>query len=376
MRNISINQIRSAILTDTFSITLSYVTGLQIPSSTLLELLKILVRKREVNYVDWVFENWATFYNYEINKCVRLEYKGKQLFLPQTLEIDNTQNNYQIADIEFVKNDIPFELSDDIRSLTELPYKNLLSYYKKKKKYFKEQNCRLNNILRRPNKLILDVQPVDYSYFVHSNLVLDAKFKSQTLRELLHSNGRLEPLDKSLLANHIGIGIILFTADGSLIIQKRSKKVAFRINELCPSGSGAMPFADLPCNLSLNKVNKFREAFEEIGITEVDIDSNEIVFLGLTRELIRGGKPEMFLMAKTKQSEENVLSKWKDARDNWESNNLVFFNFGNIALKELTSTIEKHRFLLKVDEFIEKYYDFSSIPLLTAIALWTRWKLS
>lgn len=96
--------------------------------------------------------------------------------------------------------------------------------------------------------------------------------------------------------------------------------------------------------LSLDQMTKLREAFEEIGIINTDIPPGQIIFLGKTRELIRGGHPDMFFFAKTSLSEKQVIAKWKDAKDKWGSNRLFFFNFGQIAYENLNNAYSIHRF--------------------------------
>ncbi len=293
------------------------------------------------------------------------------------MNLSNIKENKKLSEIKFNFNNKSFILDDEVRALTEIPYKRLLKLLRKKRRFSNDQNLRLYKILKKDNNIVLNVQPVDYNLFVHTNLLLDVKLKNkkQTLRELLHSNGKLEQLNNSLLANHLGIGILLFTADGSIIIQKRSKKVAFRTNEFCPTASGAISSTDLPVNLSLENMAIFRESFEEIGINNSDIMFDQTKFLGITRELIRAGKPEMFFIAKTKLSEDEIKYKWKDAKDKWESKKIIFINFGELAFKKLFTQNEKHDFLLKIDDYINKYSNQSSIPLLTGIALWVQEKI-
>lgn len=116
--------------------------------------------------------------------------------------------------------------------------------------YYNDENLRLIGISKKNKKLVLEVQPVEYQWYVHTNLVLDAKIgKSVTLREFLHAHGKL---GESPLANNLGINILVFTADGSLIIKKR-KKVAFRMGELDPSASGTLCLTDLLTSMTLDK---------------------------------------------------------------------------------------------------------------------------
>jgi hypothetical protein len=107
----------------------------------------------------------------------------------------------------------------------------------------------------------------------------------------------------------------------------------------------------------------------------MDVPIDQIFFLGITRELIRGGTADMFFFAQTNLSEKDVIEKWKEARDRWESKKLIFFNFGSIARDDLNSQTKKCEFLWKVADFIDKYIDQSSIPLLTSVALWVKYRM-
>ncbi len=204
--------------------------------------------------------------------------------------------------------------------------------------------------------------------------MLDAKIgKSESLREYLHSDGKLEKLSESPLANCLGINILLFTADGSLIMKKR-KRVAFRVGELDPSASGTVCRADLSISpITLDKMQYFREALEELGITPFHI--SKVTLLGVTRELIRGGEPEIFLLAVTNLTERQVEDCWQSARDKHEAKDVIFYNFGRIGFENLDNDQKKHSFLLKVDDFLEKHLKNASISLLTAIAFWIQYRL-
>ena len=353
------------------------LSGLPSPITTIKEIIKINVESSPANFVDWKLENWREIYHQELNDCAELPYKGNGLRLPQILILDNTKRKLPMSSIKLQYNGDVFGLNNAIRSLTEDSFEELLNYLRKKRRYSNEQNLRLVSIIEEEGGVLLKVQPVEYKYFVHTNLVLDAKSKKgkQTLREYLHFNGKLDDLEKTPLANHLGVNILLFTADGSLIMQERSKKVAFRIKELCSAASGAVSLNDVPTEITLEKMSKLREAFEEIGISETDVPPDQIFFLGITRELIRGGKPEMFLFGKTNLSEKQIKKKREDARDKWESKKLIFFPFGQITDKDLSNTMEKHKFLSKVDEFTDEYIDKSSVPLLTAVALWVKCRM-
>ena len=360
---------------------INYIIGLSkipIPLEIVKEVIDIKKEESTSHFVDWELKNWPKIYSQELQKCLKLLYKGKEFLLPQVLIFDNTEKQLKMSNIYFHLLEKPFTLREDIRALTEELFEKLLNYLRKKKRYSNQQNLRLISIREECKKVVLEVQPVEYKHYVHTNLLLDAKSKGkeQTLREYCHSHGKIEELIASPLANHLGINILLFTADGSCIMQKRSKKVAVYIGELCAAASGAVSLTDIPSKeTTLEEMPKLREGFEEIGISITDIPKDQIFFLGITRELIRGGKPEMFFFGKTNLSEKQVIEKWKDAKDKWEASDLVFFHFGKIAFENLVYENKIHEFLCKVDDFIEKHIEESSISLLTNLALWVKYRL-
>lgn len=357
-----------------------YATGLSwipFPLEVLEELLRMRREKSPSDFVDWQLEDWPQIYINELNSVVKLPYRDENHLLPQVLIFNNIERKLGLSQIGFKLKEKPFELKDNIRALTEDSFEQLLKYLREKKRYSNEENLRLVNILERGKKVEFEVQPVEYKYYVHTNLVLDAKSKGkdQTLREYLHSDGRLEELNDSPLANNLGVNMLLFTSDGSLVLQIRSKSVAFRTGELCSSASGTISLTDVLTDTTLRDMPKLREAFEELGVKKSDVPKDQISLLAITRELIRGGEPEMFIFAKMNLSEKELLRRRRDARDKWEAKNLVFFHFGKIAYEDLTKKSKVHGFLCKVDEFIDKYIEESSIPLLTNLALWVEYRL-
>lgn len=359
---------------------IGYIIGFSpvpIPLSTIWELIKVKKKKSPDKFVDWELENWIVLYKKELDLAVKLPYKGENYFLPQILVFDNTEHNLDISRIIF-RCKGKFKLREDIRALTEEPFEKLFQYVTKKRRYSNEENLRLIDIFKEGKRVIFEVQGVNYKHYLHTNLVLDAKSKRKhTLREWLHPEGKLEKLKNSPLANNLGVNILLFTADGSLIMQKRSKKVAFRSGELCPSASGTMALIDMgnDSERSLASISKLREAFEELGIFKSDIPSDQIIFLGVTRELIRGGEPEMFFFGKTNLSEKELAKRWEDARDKWESKTLDFFHFGKIAFDDLNDQYKVHKYLSSIDAFFDRHINKAGVTLLTNIVLWVKYRV-
>jgi hypothetical protein len=375
-------RIRDALIRDG----MSYVIGLSkipIPIEAITECIKIRAGASPANFVDWRFEDWPRRYHREVEGCLGLYYEGKKLLLPQAIVLDNTSDGFKLSDIYVDCIEEPFCIPDDVRDLTEISYEQLLQHLRKTTNYSNEQNVRLIDITQEDNRVTLTVQPVEYDRYVHTNLVLDAKpkGKNQSLREYIHPCGKLEALRQSPLANNLGINALLFTPDGSLVLQVRSRKVAFNRGQVCPSASGTVSLLDVrsgkssKSRLTLDEVPKLREAFEELGIMQGDVQA--ISFLGITRELIRGGEPDMYFCAKSRISGREIArDRWKDARDKWEARNLLFHHLGGYVDEDLSDDNAVHKFLGAVDDFLDQHIDKASMPLLTAIALWVKYRLT
>ena len=111
-----------------------------------------------------------------------------------------------------------------------------------------------------------------------------------------------------------------------MIIQKRSNKVIVRPNEYCPSASGTILSGDIPISGALlSDVPLMREAMEELGYRIAN--DHDLYFLWITRELIRGGEPELFFAARSTLSAAEVMNNHGYARDRFESKSVYFFKF-------------------------------------------------
>jgi len=95
------------------------------------------------------------------------------------------------------------------------------------------------------------------------------------------------------------------TSDGMLVAQRRSSFVANRPHTVSASVSGALDWSDLPQKsesgavLALSDLVRgaFRESLEELGA-----EPEALRYLGLVREYLRGGKPELYFFARTSLS--------------------------------------------------------------------------
>lgn len=329
-------------------------------------------------FLDWKLEKWRDIYHKETPLCVY--YQGKKILIPATLVFDNTDQTTSLQGVQFVLKQQTFRLRSDIRAKTEIVF----SQYKRAmqlrgKRYANENNARISKIEGDEYKLTIHIECVRYEDYIRTNLSLDAKLSnnSESLREMVHKEGELDPLEDSLLGNNFGINVLLFTADGQIVLQKRSHRVLVRPNEIAPSASGTIAYTDVPNpSISLKSLPTLREAFEELGIEPDDVEPESVTFLGISREYIRGGQPDMFLCARTVLSNKDFHDRRALARDRYETKKLIFFDFGYLSFANLDSDMKRHQFLRKMDELIDYFEQQMSIPLWISLALWSKMRFS
>ena len=328
-------------------------------------------------YLDWQLKGWHGIYR---NECaLQVVYQHQNFLLPQVLMLDNTGGRFRMKDVRLIRRPEGFSLSKNILSRTAEAHDSYVRMLRHTfKKYHNDNNLRLCGFSATDGGATLECQNVMFEDSIRTNLVLDADFQGQgnTLRKELHNEHRLESLETSLLANQCGVNILVFTPNGELIIQMRSRSVAVRPGEYCPSGSGTIESSDVPSSAAtLADANVLREAHEEIGVWTPEEDS--VTLLGITRELIRGGQPEFFFAAKDSRNKDQVLAGARIARDRFERKSLLhFFDFGPFAFARTLDDEGRTMFRSLVDKCIDKYQDRMSIPLWTALTLWKAARLS
>jgi hypothetical protein len=158
---------------------------------------------------------------------------------------------------------------------------------------------------------IMTFRECKYFDYLQTNLALDFRDSlAGTLRERVSAGGRLEKLSESRLANPSGVNGLIFTNDGYMVLQERLPKVLIRANELCSGFSGTLNGTDIDHALesgvaTLARVDMCREMEEEIGIRSKRVRSS--LFLGVAREMLRGGMTEFFYAVEVNLGHKEVL---------------------------------------------------------------------
>ena len=320
------------------------------------------------------------FYSGEQGRLLRFRLNTKAYVIPQILEIDNIDSTFSIGSIRFRTASDPYLLDSGMLGLSDALYKKYRWFlWTRLRKYYNGQLLRLSSFTLTRNGVILDSQPVFYESVCRTNLILDAREKAglPSIRETVQGRGLLEPLASSQLANPLGVNFLLFTADGRAVLPKRSRRVVVRPTQLSPSFSGDFEYTDAGSG-ALRKGVLIREGFEEINLLEGHIKKEKVWFLGLTRELVRGGKPEMFFIAHTSLTAREYRELHRTARDKYEfasPRSWIFCPFGEAALKETLSEDDKYSLKRTFEDLLINKGNSISVPLLTNLVLWLRQRL-
>lgn len=315
--------------------TLFYVAGQPIPLPVLYATYRwcrhTAHQFRRTEYVDWALPDWPLRYRGEAAKFLPIQRQGRDVLLPQVLVHENSTGR-PIGDfnLKFEFHAAPFAVHAAVRARTERAFAAVSRRLRRRATFYNEEAVRLTGVVERAHHLSLQTQPASYESYLHTNLLLDYQRGGPTLRDQIHGNGLLDDLHSSALANILGINILAFTADGRLVLQKRSTKVDVRPGELAPAGSGSVTRGDAEAARSANlrPAVILREATEETGFTADTAQPGSLIYLGVTRELIRGGKPEIFFAVQSRLSETEIRARAAKAQDRQEFTRLRLVDGG------------------------------------------------
>ena len=291
----------------------------------------------------------------------------RRSFLPQVVLLSTQEDADETSiSVELVPEDFT----------TPVPVEAGFEFYKRsadgsvKKQFFDGENARLTDWDPHLRKLVF--QGSSYFDYLKTNLALDAPIPALgTLREHLAASGEIEPLPTSKLANSTGINALLFSNDGYMIFQKRNETVLIRPEELCPGFSGTVDKIDVVHTVGsggrLENLDVLREMVEELGVKRGEVAERRL--LGITRELVRGGTPEMFYSVDVDLPKDAILSRI--AKDKEGDIKTIFF--GPYASSRLDPTVAPklpEHFWPLVETIRVEGGGPVSVPLLSNLALW------
>ena len=252
-------------------------------------------------------------------------YKARQA------DIDSYMNgSLQLPSVSVFANilgntEVTFNDSADMFELPRFITENKLAFMGAHKASSVRNNdtIRLDDIDFSGDKLMLNTSRTQYYDMLVTNRCMDYKLDDAvSVRGMFEYGTKVSPLSQSQLANQIGINGLIFSADGYLLLEKRGHSKTTWKNKFAQPISLAMKKSDVILQ-SDGKIGGLPEhaaaTFEKIILTTVkknfgleksdlagfDLSEN---LLGIARDLLEGGKPNMYFYVTTKYKAAKLVS--------------------------------------------------------------------
>lgn len=168
------------------------------------------------------------------------------------------------------------------------------------------------------HQLKLDTGRSTYYHMLITNRCMDYRFANgMSIREVYEYEDHICPLERSKFGNQIGINGLIVTSDGYVLVEKRGRKKITWKNKFAQSISLAMKLDDL----DMTRWDQLGAAPEDAQntlktIIEKTVKSNfgllagtdyenfrvEHNFLGIARDLLEGGKPNLYFYIRCKKT--------------------------------------------------------------------------
>ena len=172
--------------------------------------------------------------------------------------------------------------------------------------------------------LSLETSRSTYYHMLITNRCMDYKFANgMSIRDTYEYRSTISPLDQSGLGNQIGINGLVVTNNHYVLIEKRGHKKTTWKNKFAQSISLALKEKDLmlqpdgtikndpeTAERNLRKIIE-KTLFDNFGLIPTDYDTFIIKenLLGLARDLLEGGKPNLYFYVKVNLSAKELKEK-------------------------------------------------------------------
>lgn len=193
---------------------------------------------------------------------------------------------------------------------------------------------RLNDFDYDGKTLTLHTQRSTYYHMLITNRCMDYSFANGlTIRNLYEYRSQICPLHKSKFGNQIGINGLIITSDGYVLLEKRDHKKTTWKNKFAQSISLALKEGEIVVGEKGVIGNTAKDASEGLkyviqntirknfGLTDKDFKEFKLEtnFLGLARDLLEGGKPNLYFFVETKCTAKELAKKIKKNAGNAKS---------------------------------------------------------
>lgn len=172
---------------------------------------------------------------------------------------------------------------------------------------------RLNDFSYQGNTLTLNTSRSTYYHMLITNRCMDYQFANgMSIRDTYEYRNKISPLEKSGLGNQIGINGLVVTNDHHILIEKRGHKkttwknkfaqsisLAFKLKDLMVGPDGTIDSATETAEKNFKKIIE-KTLADNFGLLPSDYDQITMKenLLGLARDLLEGGKPNLYFYVK------------------------------------------------------------------------------
>ena len=232
------------------------------------------------------------------------------------------------------------------------------------------------------DRLILNTGRSTYYHMLITNRCMDYRFANGlSVREVYEYDDHICPLGQSKFGNQIGINGLIVTSDGYVLVEKRSRRKITWKNKFAQCISLAMKLDDLEMSrwdklgaAPKDAQNKIEGIIKKtikgnFGLLpEVDYETFQMEdnFLGLARDLLEGGKPNLYFFIYVKKTgkelrktlETNLENRHPDGRyvitNSKLDSDYYLMPFDQIAIDFCYCMFAKRKDILRVRRKIAK----------------------
>lgn len=274
----------------------------------------------------------------KIKDIYSTEYKNAE----KELDLFNNQNKILLPTINIFTNreeNVKVSIQDSIKEkqLPDFVIGNGTDFMSAHKHSQTSNNItiRLDDIDFKDNILTLYTSRTLYYHMLLTNRCMDYKIHSgMTIRGLYEFNNKITPLKDSKLSNQIGINGMILTTDGYALLEKRTRKKTTWKNKFAQPISLALKENDLKLDSTRLMDSDLEYSNKKLmGVLESTMKSNfglvkedyepltfENNFLGIARDLLEGGKPNMYFVVTVKYKAKEFLELLRKNAGSTEKN--------------------------------------------------------
>jgi len=263
-------------------------------------------------------------YKRPIKNFEKDRFSSKYLSVEEELELYNKRGVLILPTVNIFTNilgDVKVKFNDtsEVRNLPDFVICNGTEFMQAHR-YSQVSNnltIRLDDISFENNILTLHTSRSYYYHMLLTNRCMDYQLSNgMSIRKIYEYGNKVSLLHESKLSNQIGINGMIITSDGYLLLEKRDRKKTTWKNKFAQPISLALKSSDLKLSISsvlegdidfankklmdvIKKTMNGNFGLKEEDYEELTIEKN---LLGIARDLLEGGKPNIYFVVTLKHS--------------------------------------------------------------------------